>query len=283
MTLLRVAARRATPMMARVGRQQTRLASGSTPHFDPFAVDPNNKKQKFLYYAAMTGALAAPIFAVRYQLSQYKYDKRSFSGYTLTFLLLASEMATFIAIVVPLPHAVRKRVFTFLSESPVVGKVAYGLKIAFIFVGILFADAFQRMVRITAEVEAAKASGSGPSHDVRAETNFAARKFYAQRNAYLTGFTLFLSIVLTRTFYIMLDLIHAQEEYAKLKKISEARGSGKSGEDVEELKKKLSAAEARARDFDTLKKQSEAQAREYDRLADDYNKATGSISDKRKD
>ncbi|KAL5525383.1 YET3 [Sanghuangporus sanghuang] len=280
MTLLRVAARRATPMVARAGRQQTRLASGA-PHFDPFAVDPNNKKQKFLYYAAMTGALAAPIFAIRYQLSQYKYDKRSFSGYTLTFMLLAAEMATFIAIVVPLPHAVRKRVFTFLSESPVVGKIAYGLKIAFIFVGILFADAFQRMVRITAEVEAAKASGSGPSHDVRAETNFAARKFYAQRNAYLTGFTLFLSIVLTRTFYIMLDLIHAQEEYAKLKKISE--GSGKSGEDVEELKKKLAAAEARSRDFDTLKKQSEAQAREYDRLADDYNKATGSISDKRKD
>ena len=35
--------------------------------------------------------------------------------------------------------------------------------------------------------------------------------------------------------------------------------------------------------LDTLKKQSEAQAREYDRLATEYNKATGSISDKRKD
>ena len=79
------------------------------------------------------------------------------------------------------------------------------------------------------------------------------------------------------------------------------QGSGKSGENVEELKKKLAAAEARARDFgqfvnscslhfsdersilDILKKQSEAQAREYDRLADDYNKVTGSTSDKRKD
>ena len=40
----------------------------------------------------------------------------------------------------------------------------------------------------------------------------------AQRNTYLTGFCLFLSLVLTRTFYIILDLIHTQEEYAKLKR-----------------------------------------------------------------
>ncbi|PAV15915.1 endoplasmic reticulum [Pyrrhoderma noxium] len=153
--------------------------------------------------------------------------------YSLTFLLLASEMITFCAIVAPLPYAVRKRVFTFLSESPIVGKIAYGLKIAFIFVAVLFADALQRMFRITAEAEAAKASGLGAAHDIRAETNFAARKFYAQRNTYLT-------------------------EYAKLKK--ETESAGKSGESVAELKKKLAAAEAKTRDFEILKKQSESQA-----------------------
>ena len=35
---------------------------------------------------------------------------------------------------------------------------------------------------------------------------------------YLTGFTLFLSIILTRTFHILLDLVHVQGEYAELKK-----------------------------------------------------------------
>ena len=42
--------------------------------------------------------------------------------------------------------------------------------------------------------------------------------FSAQRNTYLTGFALFLSLCLTRTFYIILDHIHVQDEYAKLKK-----------------------------------------------------------------
>ena len=39
----------------------------------------------------------------------------------------------------------------------------------------------------------------------------------AQRNVYLTGFTLFLSLVLTRVFAIILDLIETQTAYAALK------------------------------------------------------------------
>jgi B-cell receptor-associated protein 31 len=57
------------------------------------------------------------------------------------------------------------------------------------FIGVLFVDAVQRMLRITAESEAAKQQQGGVK-DVRVETSFAARKFYAQRNTYLTGASL---------------------------------------------------------------------------------------------
>jgi len=207
--------------------------------------------------------------------------------YSLTFLLLAAEMVTFCVLVSPLPYAVRKKLFTFLSTSPIVAKIAYGLKISFIFVAILFADALQRMFRVTAESDMAKSHPHGMS-DVRVDTNIAARKFYSQRNTYLTGFCLFLSLVLTRTFYIMLDLIHTQEEYAKLKKEKEA-GSGKNSQpqdaakQIAELKKQLAAHEAKERDFETLKKQAASQAAEFDRLATKYNEATGSVSNKRTD
>ena len=115
-------------------------------------------------------------------------------SYTLTFLLLASEMATFCILVAPLPHAVRKKLFRFLSESSLVAKLAYGIKIAFMFVhgrrlrvlaaltgqsrfvAVLFVDALQRMWRVTAEADIARNQG-GTLHDARAETNFAARKF----------------------------------------------------------------------------------------------------------
>ncbi|KAJ3981281.1 endoplasmic reticulum protein [Lentinula detonsa] len=189
--------------------------------------------------------------------------------YSLTFLLLATEMVTFTTLVIPFPFAVRKRVFTFLSESPIVAKIAYGIKISFIFVGILFFDALQRMFRITAESDMAKNNQQGMGvGDVRTETSFAARKFYAQRNVYLTGFTLFLSLVLTRTFAISLDLIHSQEEYAKLKKASPS-----SGLDVEK----------KAREYDSLKAKFDSQTKEYNQLADKYNKVTTGKADKKKD
>lgn len=41
----------------------------------------------------------------------------------------------------------------------------------------------------------------------------------AQRNVYLTGFCLFLSLVLTRTFHLSTELIRTQEEHAKLKQV----------------------------------------------------------------
>lgn len=95
----------------------------------------------------------------------------------------------------------------------------------------------------------------------------------SQRNTYLTGFCLFLSLVLTRTFYIILDLIHTQEEYAKLKqevrlltvcpscstvltpRFQTAKGSRSTiaaqdqSRQIDDLKKKLADAENKVRDY----------------------------------
>jgi B-cell receptor-associated protein 31 len=198
--------------------------------------------------------------------------------YSLTFLLLAAEMISFCIFVSPLPFKVRRKLFRFLSESPIIAKVSYGLKISFIFVVVLFVDALQRMFRINLEIEAAKSGGHG-MQDIRTETSHAARKFYAQRNVYLTGFCLFLSLVLTRTFYMIQELIHTQDEHAKLKKstASTSRNNLVAGEQTKEI-------ERLKQDLETLKAQAKSQAAEYDRLADQYNKETGnSASDKRVD
>jgi len=185
-------------------------------------------------------------------------------------------MVLFCIIAAPLPYPVRKRLFHFLSESPIIGKIAYALKISFIFVGILFIDALQRMFRITAESDQAKHSGQMP--DMRTESSMAARKFYAQRNTYLTGFCLFLSLIITRIFYICLDLIQAQEEYAKLKQktarnFSDKTASGEQEKEITDLKRQI----------EILKKQAGQNSAEYNRLADEYNTKTGAVSDKRKD
>lgn len=42
-------------------------------------------------------------------------------------------MVTFCLLVAPLPFTFKKKLFTFLSTSPIIAKVAYGLKISFMY------------------------------------------------------------------------------------------------------------------------------------------------------
>ncbi|KAJ1020014.1 hypothetical protein NDA16_004295 [Ustilago loliicola] len=187
--------------------------------------------------------------------------------YSIVFALLCFEMSMFMVLIVPLPFTWRRKLFHFLATNPVIAKIQYGLKITFIFVAVLFVDAVQRMVKVMSEGETARDNRG--VQDVRTETNYAARKFYSQRNMYLTGFTLFLSLILSRTYSLILDLINTQEELVALKKGAKTSGSGA---DIE--KKYLT-------EIDTLKKQTKQQQQEYNRLSDELAKATGNVSTKK--
>ncbi|KAG9883679.1 endoplasmic reticulum protein-like protein, partial [Aureobasidium melanogenum] len=96
-----------------------------------------------------------------------------------------------------------------------------------------------------------------------------ARKFYSQRNMYLCGFTLFLSLILNRTYGMILDVLRLELENRKLKgtdgpkdaKLNEAESIGEVGR----LKKELAAKD---RDIETLKKQAQGLSTEYNRLGD---------------
>lgn len=169
-------------------------------------------------------------------------------------------MVGFCFVVLPLPYTVRKRVFTFFSESFIIAKLAYGLKIAFMCVllslthlGTGRPDVYFSCRQIRWGSVCGRAQSHVPHHSRgggrkiwkrrhdpwctcwiqlrRSEVlvrsclmSFNQTNLYwqpwtsAQRNTYLTGFALFLSLCLTRTFYIVLELIHVQDEYAKLKK-----------------------------------------------------------------
>ena len=106
-----------------------------------------------------------------------------------------------------------------------------------------------------------------------------ARKFYSQRNMYLCGFTLFLSLILNRTYMMILDVLRLEEEV----KVFKGEESGKSGKlaaaadssqanEVGMLKEEL---KKRDRDIETLKSQSEGLSKEYNRLGDQFHVSDG--------
>lgn len=97
-----------------------------------------------------------------------------------------------------------------------------------------------------------------------------ARKFYSQRNMYLCGFTLFLSLILNRTYVMILDVLRLEEELKTYKGDTGKKGSqlkdvqGGAGE-VGKLKNELAAKD---RDMENLKKQVEQMQKEYNRMGD---------------
>ena len=103
-----------------------------------------------------------------------------------------------------------------------------------------------------------------------------ARKFYSQRNMYLCGFTLFLSLILNRTYVMILDTLRLEEKVKRYEgdpkasgknsdKLAQAGGAGEIGKLKNEIRKLENETE-------TLKKQNEGLSRELGSLGDQYSK-----------
>lgn len=76
------------------------------------------------------------------------------------------------------------------------------MKVSFVFIGVLFIDAVSRLLKAQEEHRLRKAGKLAPEF-IGQPGGDIIKLFYTQRNFYLTGFTLFLSVILARTFGIL--------------------------------------------------------------------------------
>ncbi|KIW84983.1 hypothetical protein AYO21_04988 [Fonsecaea monophora] len=208
--------------------------------------------------------------------------------YSLVFVLLVTEMVLFIALIIPMPFTVKRKMFNFISESPIVAKIQYGMKITFIFILILFLDSVNRVYRVQVEMAALSkdTTGAGRAAAIGSERmEVQARKFYSQRNMYLTGFTLFLSLILNRTYGMILDVLRLEEKVKMYE--GDKRAGGKEGEklsgeyradQIGELKKQL---QKKDKELEAMKSQAQGLQKEYDELSVKYNQLNPSGGDKK--
>ena len=50
--------------------------------------------------------------------------------YSLVFALLVFEMVVFMSLIVPMPFSWKRKLLTFISESPVIAKLQYWIKVS---------------------------------------------------------------------------------------------------------------------------------------------------------
>lgn len=72
-----------------------------------------------------------------------------------------AEMAIFIGLIIPMPFKMKRKMYNFISESPIIAKLQYGMKITFIFILILFIDSVNRVYRVQVEMSALMNDSSG--------------------------------------------------------------------------------------------------------------------------
>ncbi|KAJ5901710.1 hypothetical protein N7495_002238 [Penicillium taxi] len=202
--------------------------------------------------------------------------------YSLVFMLLVFEMGVFLALIIPLPFTIKRKLFAFISESPIIAKLQYGLKITFIFILILFLDSVNRVYRVQQELAAFSKDGNiGAAHLGTDRMEVQARKFYSQRNMYLCGFTLFLSLILNRTYTMILEVLRLEDRVKLFEGNKNAGGkdstriaeAGSVGE-IGRLKEIIAAKD---RDIETLKKQCEGLTAEYHKLGDEVSSSNKGV------
>lgn len=186
--------------------------------------------------------------------------------YALVFALLAIEMVLFTIVSLPLPRAIRRRVLQVFSIPFKLEQFQIGLKFVLMFVLILFIDLVNRVWLVSAELRTATdphsnqqaAAIAGIIND-RAEIQ--ARRFYSQRNMYLCGFTLFLTLIIIRTYSLVAELTHTKDTLDQLKKSKPT--TGVDADDVDEVLTLKAELKQKDEDVAILKEQAAKLSDEY--------------------
>lgn len=182
--------------------------------------------------------------------------------YNLVFGLLVVEMAFFAILSLPFPRAVRRKVLATVSAPFKSEQVQIAIKCIFGFVLVLFIDSVNRVYSVTAELHASAPNSHAPlAGMLNDRSEVQARRFYAQRNMYLCGFTLFLTLILTRTYSLVAELINTKDKLDDLNKNSELKGGASESGEVADLKAQLAEKDA---DLELLKDQASSLSKDYD-------------------
>lgn len=179
--------------------------------------------------------------------------------YNLVFGLLVIEMAFFTVLSLPFPRALRRKVLATASAPFKSEQVQIAIKCIFGFVLVLFIDSVNRVYSVTSELHAVAPNTNAPLAGIlndRSEVQ--ARRFYAQRNMYLCGFTLFLTLILTRTYSLVAELISTKDKLDDLNKNTILKG------DSAELANLKSSLADKDSEVELLKQQASSLSKDYD-------------------
>lgn len=190
-------------------------------------------------------------------------------------------MAFFTILSLPFPRAIRRKVLTTASAPFQNEQVKIAIRCIFGFVLVLFIDSINRVYSVTAELHASSPQTSAPISGIMNDrSEVQSRRFYAQRNMYLCGFSLFLHLILTRTYSLVAELIVTKDKLDNLKANDElsTKTHEVEADDSSELAKLKKELAAKDEDIEILKAQADHLLKEYDSVSSGAKKWWSALS-----
>ncbi|QLQ80831.1 hypothetical protein HG537_0E01860 [Torulaspora globosa] len=137
--------------------------------------------------------------------------------YTLVFGVLVFEVVIFSVLALPMPTKFRKPLTLVLLRPFRNEVVQITIKVVLGFILLLFVDTINKVYNIDRELAgtSAAAAKGGAVVSSQDRIELLSRKFFAQRNMYLTGMTLFLTFTVVRTFGLVQELLQQKDRYRK--------------------------------------------------------------------
>lgn len=155
--------------------------------------------------------------------------------FAFVYILLISEMVLFLALILPLPAKVTPikkhfvRSLNFIAYTNETTKIVS--RSIFVFIFLMFVDSIKKLQNISLtsstyrnnemfSSSSFKNEYTGSQIEALNKNEFYREKFFAQRNMYLTGFTLFLCFLILRTIHItneLLDSLALKKQYEATK------------------------------------------------------------------
>lgn len=183
---------------------------------------------------------------------------------TLVFSMLITQMAFLLVLLLPLPYVVRARILDGYALFRGNSNVKVGFVFTIILLGLQFVDCVNKLRKFSnldnpyfSQFTSGQLRSGGLLYDQLAS------KFYAQRNLYITGAVLYLSMAINTVISILVKLVHKETSYRALSKSMKSTES--EDEEIRSLRDKITKKEV---DIATLKKQLKGLQTAYDGLND---------------
>eukprot|EP01135_Chromosphaera_perkinsii_P005906 Nk52_evm1s371 gene=Nk52_evmTU1s371 len=191
----------------------------------------------------------------------------------LNAFVLYAEIAVFLFLCIPFPTALRARIAKGIGNSTILKQSVFYLQMLFFVILVQFISSVREMIKYQNEHE----NRDHHVDNIQTDTHLHMKMFRSQRNVYISGFSLFLLLVMNRFYALICELGTAEavkkqaegtaKEYDRL--LDEVvKSKEKMKELVDESDKNEELAKKYKLDLEMTKKQAENLSTEYMRVTD---------------